>query len=64
MEGWRGGGGVGGVGGGDFMRGIKIPQQEIALKCRGGAYARRDVRDTTVYEWKYCNYSNTTYDPV
>ena len=29
-----------------------------------GTYAGGDLRDTTVYEWKYCNYSNTTYDPV
>ena len=25
------------------MRGIKIPQQEFALKCSGGAYARGGV---------------------
>ena len=39
------------------MHGIKIPQQEFVLKCRGGAYARGGVYlwDTTVHvdlgEW-------------
>ena len=29
--------------GGGLMRGIKIPQQEFALKCRGGLCARGGV---------------------
>ena len=39
------------------MRGIKIPQQDFALKMRGGggggAYARGEayLRDTTVHTW-------------
>ena len=33
------GGGGGGVGG-DFMRRIKIPQQDFALKMQGGLCAR------------------------
>ena len=33
------------------MRGIKIPQQDFALKMQGGAYARGGayLRDITVY---------------
>ena len=38
------------LGGGGLMRGIKIPQQEFAVKNAGGAYARgvAYLRDTTV----------------
>ena len=39
-----------GGGGGGLMRGIKIPQQDFALKMPGGAYARGGayLQDTTV----------------
>ena len=36
------------------MRGIKVPQQDFALKVPGGPYARRGayLRDTTVLVYK------------